>query len=352
MDENKKLKEQLNQIKLDVTRLRNDIDVLLEIAAVIGRSLNLESAVSNILDVARKVIPYDMASLQMVQKDHLQVIGGIGFLQNESIRKLRFPYPEEGSLSTYALQSEKPVLSKDVRKDFPKFIQPPGEPPILSWMGIPLIMNNEPIGLISLDSFRIAGFSEYHLKLAELIANPLAMALENARIHERIFHMAMTDALTSLGSRYRFEIEGRLILEMAKRSNKPLSLVMLDIDKFKTINDNYGHKIGDEILRLLADHVSQQMSGTDFVSRLGGDEFVFLFPETDEEAGVSILSRIAETWSKISHSGIQQPITLSFGIYSKIPDMYTTLDMMMHRADLALYESKRNGRNRISVYHN
>ncbi len=350
MENFEQLHKKVENLEQTVDKLKDEIEVLLEIAAVIGRSRNFESAVTHILEVANKVIPFDMASLQRLEGNHLQVIGGRGFLNNEDIKKLRFPYPEEGSLSTFALTSGNPVLSKDVESDFPQFVQPPGEYKIKSWMGIPLIMNNQPIGMVSLDSSMKYGFSEHHLKLAALIATPLAIALENARMYEKTFHMAMTDALTHLGSRYLFEMEGRLLLEKARRDRCRISVVMLDIDKFKLVNDTYGHKAGDELLVSLADFLSREADTTRPIFRLGGDEFVLLYMDIEDPLLVKKLKGLSDGWAETCEEEKIHPVTLSFGAYSTVPENDITLDSLVNKADKALYDSKRNGRNRITMY--
>ena len=344
------LEARLKQVEISEQNLKQEIEILGELSAIIGRAHNLESAVKLILEGARKVIPYDMASLQLLKGNELQVIGGSGYQNESEVKKLRFPYPFEGSLSTYALNSGLPVLSKDVEKKFPSFVQPPGEKRILSWMGIPLIHYNEKIGLIALDSFRKNGFNDHHLKLAELISSPLAIALENAQIHENLFHMAMEDPLTHIGNRYRFDIEGRMLFEAASRKQQELAVVMLDIDHFKTINDTYGHQVGDEVLQRFAACCSAEMRVTDLISRIGGDEFIFLFNDTGAKAAEEVMGRMRETWEGVSHPGIREPITLSAGICAMVPDAYTTLDTMVYHADTALYASKQAGRNRISLY--
>lgn len=161
--------------------------------------------------------------------------------------------------------------------------------------------------------------------------------------------MALTDGLTGLHNRRYLERRLKALLADAGNSDRPLSLMMLDIDHFKTINDTYGHPIGDVVLREFAHRVARAVRGIDVVARLGGEEFIVAMPETDDDAALQIGERLRE---KIAvrpfilpdqHGELQ--VTVSIGVSSYIPD--DTPDTLISRADAALYRAKREGRNRV-----
>lgn len=345
-----KVVERLIQVEHSERRLREEIDILLDLFSKIGKSSNLDKTIELILSETQRIIPFDMASVQVLDDMELKVIGGKGFSDVQKVKTMRFPYPVQGSLSTYALDSGIPVLSSDIARDFPKFIQPKGEKQVKAWIGIPLIHFNEKIGLIAMDSLREHGFSEHHLKLAELIATPLATALENGRIHERMFRMAMEDPLTGLGNRYRLDIEGRMLFETAQRKELPVSVAMMDIDHFKEINDSYGHQIGDLILKELADFCKREIRTTDLLVRAGGDEFVFLLLDSSVHEAKTLLKRIFREWVPLKHSKVQKPVTFSVGLSSAVPTPESSLNEFINLADKALYQSKQEGRNRLSLF--
>ncbi len=169
-------------------------------------------------------------------------------------------------------------------------------------------------------------------------------------MHERTYQMAMTDSLTQVGSRYRYEIEGRWMIEKAAEAHSLFTVIMIDIDCFKVINDTCGHKKGDEVLQSLARYLSHSLPTSSLLARLGGDEFVILCSRKKESEIPTLLEKMKAGWSAVPHPGVQHEITLSCGVFSRIPEQGTTLEAMVNKADMALYDSKRNGRNRVTFF--
>ena len=326
-----------------------EAESLRQIAAAISASLNMNETVSRILEETRRIIAYETGTVQLLHNNELEIIGGAGFRDKKMVMNLRFPYPEEGSLSTRAIDTKQPVFSNDVALDFPRFIQPDKSNPVHSWIGIPLIRYGEVIGLMALDSTKRGAYSRHDVELAEVIAVHVATALENARLHERAYQMAMEDALTKAGSRYRFQIEGRIMIETARRSRQNVSLIMFDIDHFKKINDKYGHLAGDKALKKIAAAAMNELRSVDMLARYGGEEFVIILPETKGEAALTVFERINNSLSRINYDDIPEKITVSAGIYSGTPESHETLENYVSKADDALYFSKKNGRNRVTL---
>ena len=329
---------------------RVEIETLRSIAAAIGASLDLGETVERILAETRRIIVYDTATVQILHKSHLEVIGGYGFKDLDEILKLSFPFPEQGSLSTRAIQEKKPLLTNNVSRDFPSFVQPDRENPVNAWLGIPLIRHGDVIGLVALDSHTSGRYHEHHIELAAAIGDHIAIALENARLHEQTYQMAMEDSLTRAGSRHRFSIEGRLLFENAKRSKHPISVVLIDIDHFKRVNDTYGHDIGDIVLRYIARTCARELRTTDLFARYGGEEFVIVLPDTPETEAVAAAVRILEKIAAMRVSEYDVHVTVSAGLITGVPIATETLDQYIRRADEALYGSKRSGRNQLTVW--
>ncbi len=286
--EYKEIERELRDTVEIVQREHSEAESLRQIAAAISSSLNMNETVNRILEEIKRVIPYDMGTVQLLNRNELEIIGGAGFKDLEKIMELSFPYPREGSLSTRAIDSKQPVISNDISIDFPQFTQPDAEHPVCSWIGIPLIRYGEVIGLMALDSFRKNAYRDHHVELAGVTAVHVAIAIENARLHEQAYQMAMEDALTGAGSRYRFRIEGRIMLETARRSEYSIAAIMFDIDHFKKVNDKYGHQSGDEVLKLISGAVKQELRAVDLFARYGGEEFVIILPEADEKAALAV----------------------------------------------------------------
>ena len=167
---------------------------------------------------------------------------------------------------------------------------------------------------------------------------------------ERVRHEAMTDGLTGAANRKAFESALADALKHCAETGDHLALLMLDIDHFKTFNDSWGHSMGDQVLRLVADTVTEKIRGQDMVARLGGDEFAVLLLQTDSTGGATVAQNLRSVMS--THSLINRRtgeklghITLSIGVAERHPgDLVAEL---MQRADAALYMAKRAGRDRI-----
>jgi two-component system cell cycle response regulator len=161
--------------------------------------------------------------------------------------------------------------------------------------------------------------------------------------------LAITDPLTELFNRRHFETVIEREFSRTIRYQSPTSCLMIDIDYFKKINDEYGHHSGDMVLKEMAKIIKSSVREIDTVARWGGEEFIILFPETKKEDALQAASRILTTASSHKFPSIPVQITISIGIAS-VPDPYIdTTEKLIHASDVALYEAKTKGRNRIEV---
>jgi diguanylate cyclase (GGDEF)-like protein len=188
------------------------------------------------------------------------------------------------------------------------------------------------------------GFDRETEKLAEWIAAQAGIALENARLHEEMRRQATTDELTTLVNRRRFIEALEIELERARMFGTPLTVVLADLDDFKRIND------GDYALRAFGELLRDHVRDVDVAGRIGGEEFAVFLPETGAAAAAAVASRMREALasSRITlPEGAQIRLTASFGIAESVADQST--DELLRRADDALYEAKRAGKNRFNV---
>lgn len=191
-----------------------------------------------------------------------------------------------------------------------------------------------------------------HLTTARRIAS-LAGSLQLALTDNRI--LSTIDELTRVGSRRFFEHQFPREVERAVRLGHPLSLVICDLDFFKSINDTHGHQIGDDVLREFADRLTHGLRlGEDWVARIGGEEFALVLPETGRDEAVSVAQRLCDRTSSTPFpvgASNSLPVTASFGVcgvYGVHGRASAVTDEMIRAADTALYESKRAGRNRVT----
>lgn len=158
---------------------------------------------------------------------------------------------------------------------------------------------------------------------------------------------ARTDALTGLLNRRGFETQMAFALALARRSTRPLSLIAVDVDHFKRVNDTYGHEAGDEVLRRLARTLETRLRGSDVIARLGGEEFVALLPDTDLEGARAIAQTLVTAMAQ-QQDPVVGTITVSAGVAS-MRGADDTGAAILRRGDIALYEAKGQGRNRVCV---
>jgi diguanylate cyclase (GGDEF)-like protein len=185
------------------------------------------------------------------------------------------------------------------------------------------------------------------LLLLRTVADQVAVAVNHANLFAQIQQQALTDALTGCYNRRSFEMQLDKEVLMAKRSHQPLSVVMLDLDRFKQLNDSVGHDAGDTALRKLAECFREELRGVDSAARLGGDEFVLILPQAYAEGALIVAERLRSRIAKTEIPGYGY-LSASMGIAS-FPSHATSRADLMLAADAALYSAKRGGRNRVCL---
>ncbi|MBB3138037.1 two-component system cell cycle response regulator [Rhizobium pisi] len=190
----------------------------------------------------------------------------------------------------------------------------------------------------------------------ELVARSLTQ-IRRKRYNDRLrnsvkqtIELAVTDPLTGLYNRRYLDNHLNVLFNRSMARGRPLSVLITDIDRFKQVNDTYGHDGGDEVLREFANRVRSTIRGADLACRYGGEEFVVVMPDTSPEVAATVAERlraaVESTSFALKHSGQALSVTASFGIASRIASVLTP-DQLMKQADLALYEAKNTGRNRV-----
>lgn len=191
----------------------------------------------------------------------------------------------------------------------------------------------------------------------ELIAR-LATQVKRRRYNDHLrasvaetIEMAVTDGLTGLHNRRYLDSHLATLFDRARSRRRPLSMMIADIDRFKSINDTWGHDVGDEVLREFASRLRKNVRGIDLACRMGGEEFVIVMPDTDgvvaEKVAERIRAQIEQTAFSICADGKTIPVTVSVGVSAMATTAPDTVEAMMKRADVALYEAKNGGRNRV-----
>jgi diguanylate cyclase (GGDEF)-like protein/PAS domain S-box-containing protein len=338
----------LEQAKAEAEAQAQEAETLRMAGAIVASTLEIEKAVQLVLDQALQVVPYDTASVLLLRDMALEVIGGNGWDNIDAVKGLRIPVPGENPHSK-ALDRGSPFVVKDVAEDFPQYSNISGTE-IRGWLGVPLVVHGETIGLLAMDSTQPGFFTPKHVRLSTALGDHVAVALYNARLFEQTKELAMTDSLTGVATRRSFFVHAERALELARRNESPVSVLMADLDHFKQINDQHGHAAGDEMIRRVAESARAVLRRSEILGRYGGEEFAVMLPETDESDAMIIAERIRVSVNEIQVPGEKRALSVSIGVTTKDPKEITTVDEILEEADRALYEAKRLGRNRVEIY--
>jgi len=251
--------------------------------------------------------------------------------------------PANGGLWGRALLTGKTTIENDIRiaHDYVGFFVETA-----SRMCIPLVSFGQTLGVLVLDSAQVGAFHANDVQSLESVADICSNAIQNAHYVDRVKQLAYLDGLTGIFNRRFFELRIAEEIERARRFNVGMAVIMVDIDQFKRLNDEFGHLLGDEVLRQVSSIFSQQLRKIDVVCRFGGEEFAILLPQTNPQHAFNVaekLRRLVETWQ---FPGVPRPVTISAGA-ANYPDHGTTRDDLVKAADAGLYAAKLAGRNRV-----
>ncbi len=318
-------------------------EVLFEIGKAIGSDEDLSSLLSHISELICKLLDACACSVMLLDASGRQLFTKAAHgLAEGRIGKLSFGVGQ--GVAGWVVQEGKPALIHDVSTD-PRFILVASSSTnIVSMASVPLIARNHRVGVLSATSDRIAAFSEEEIELLQFVAKTIALDVENMRLRK----VAVTDPLTSAYNREFLQQRLPVEMEIAKQLTQPLSVAMIDVDHFKTINDRFGHEVGDRVLAEVAKRLRWAIRQDDLLVRYGGEEFIVLLPNTDMENAAQIGERMRnELNPKIPADNTQIDVRISVGIaQQKKGDEVSTL---IKRADDALYAAKDRGRDRIVV---
>jgi diguanylate cyclase (GGDEF)-like protein len=216
-------------------------------------------------------------------------------------------------------------------------------------IGVPLVIYGNVAGVLGVHSSEPGVFDEDDLFLLESIGAQVAVGLQNAHLYE----LAMVDGLTKLFVRRYFDARLDEEILRAHRFDTVFSVVMMDIDNFKVLNDTHGHQTGDRVLRAIADVVRSEMRGVDTAARYGGEEVSMILPRTDMVSAYNLAERIRELITELeltSADGEPIEVTSSFGISAFPESGASDGEELVRLADRALYRAKRTGKNRVELY--
>lgn len=250
--------------------------------------------------------------------------------------------------------STKPVLINKYLSPFSIFFPKDGNFPLRSMAIAPVYIDGKIVGSLNQGDYASTRFDpDMDTSLLEQLMMKISLCLSNVAAHERLTYFAYRDPLTGLLNRRSFETALHKEFSRSRRHNTDMAVVFIDLDRFKQINDRYGHECGDLALKYVSQTLESISRKEDIVARLAGDEFVLILPETQAETSECLMNRIQEHLDQnpLHHKGAKLPLSLSYGIASTEETEIARPDALLKKADDRLYVSKGKKVNDMPVSH-
>lgn len=320
------------------------LKTLLDVSRLISSNYPMPKVIKRISGKLRKLLNTDDCSIMILnEKSKELAFCESSGLTHWEMKNIKFTVGE--GVAGWVAKHKKPVLIADVREDARFKVVQDQKRKMVSMISAPLMVKSRVIGVVSLttrDESHL--FTQDELELVVLMSAHISLALENNRLYE----ISVMDGLTNVYNR-RY-LEQRLSEEVAysRRYGKPLTVVMLDIDFFKNLNDTYGHQAGDHVLVKVSGLLSEALREYDIVARYGGEEFAVILPTTPKQKGASIAERLRVSISEHDFKFKDQEISTSISLgVACFPEEGDSPEALIASADKALYEAKDRGRNQV-----
>jgi diguanylate cyclase (GGDEF)-like protein len=337
------------RVFVQLERSKREQTVLYKASQSLGEALNEDAVMDAGLEAAAEIAHYDFAAISLYDANTRRhsVRRAVG---EDADRFAGLTFRDNTSLTAMAVKNRHYL---PYRGDFdPKqqtvYTRRANLRSVQSLLILPLVVREDAIGTLAIAAHRRDAFTDTVRRTLQVLANQLAVSLANAASVRRLEEMATTDGLTGCLNKRAFLIELDQKLRAAQRFERPLSLIVTDIDHFKSVNDTYGHATGDVVIRELGEILRGMKRDTDVVARFGGEEFCVLCEETDTDGAVQLAERVREALGACefkSEIGKLQ-VTCSLGVATFPADAGDT-NALFEAADKALYAAKHGGRNQV-----
>jgi diguanylate cyclase (GGDEF)-like protein len=345
------------QVFRAVERAKYEHERFYQATAMLGRALTPEHVMEMAFDACAAIVDYDVGSIALYDKDRArhkvsalrerapgmidaQQLAGLEFRDNAGLASMvvknRHYLPAGGE----PREVSAPIYTRKVKVEDAK-----------SLLVLPLLSADEAIGTLTLIARAERRFGSDVRDMLSVIANQVAISLQNGFLYKKMETMATTDGLTGLTNHRTFQARFEDLLQRAQRHGHKVALLLCDVDHFKKVNDNYGHPIGDEVLRRVAKVLQEVPRKIDVPARYGGEEFVVLLDNVDVAQAKAVAERIRMEIQKtvVETEKGSLSVTESIGI-AAFPEDGRDRATLIERADLALYHAKHTGRNRVVTW--
>ena len=366
--------ERLNQILIDrenhlLKQSRDRLSLLNDIAHQITMTLNFQEVGHRLFKILAKHMDVHFVSLLTLHEEKELLQFRFVIDSGHSISAADIPLSTPHSNSVKAITTQKPVVIDDASQLSALNTIGDDETAPRSMLFVPLVLDDEILGVFSMQSQQAHRFKGDEVQLMVAICKFISIAVSNILSHERvkhlnrilftekqaienaqerIAHMAYHDSLTTLPNRQALE---EFVEQRIHDQNRPFNLVYIDLDGFKPVNDEHGHRVGDKVLIEVAKRINSALRSRDFAARVGGDEFVLIVDAFSNDADLQgFLSRLLDVIeTPISLPPLSLQVSASIGS-AQYPARGENLDELMHHADIAMYEIKRGGKGGVKTF--
>ena len=330
-----------------IKRANREVFTLYSIAREFTSSLELSETLVLFADKVAEFVPYDSIVITLLQPGSEAARTAYAGGANSALLAMRKTIVGQGATG-YVLKKHIPVVNVDPAFDL-SFIPDDELGTYRVMASLPLFADDRMIGAVSIYSSKLDYFQDEHIRLLETVSHIAADAINIAIQHAEAETYALTDPMTGLPNSRSLRSQFEKEVERAGRGGKRFQLIVMDLDGFKSVNDNYGHKLGDTMLKAVGGVINGQLREYDFLARYGGDEFVAIVPETDSDGIESLHQRITDAVNSFrlpAANAVAARVGISLGSAS-YPDEGETLDALIEAADKQMYIAKENNRRTV-----
>jgi diguanylate cyclase (GGDEF)-like protein len=325
--------------------LPKDLQVFHDVARALTSSLDLDSILGAIMQQMKQFFEPESWSLLIVDEEQQNLYYAVAAGKSSGDRNLRVGMGE--GIAGWVAEHGEPVIVAEPAKD-PRFT-PASQ--VRSAICIPLRSRDCTLGVIELLNYRASTLTKETMAFLQVLCDYAAIAIQNVRAVERIQELTITDDCTGLfNSRHLFSVMESEI-ERSRRFSLPFSLIFIDLDHFKRVNDLHGHLTGSRLLAEIARTIKHNVRGIDSAFRYGGDEFIVLLPQTGKDAAVDVTQRLLHALRETRYllaEGLELRMLASFGI-ATYPEDGNTIQEIIGAADEMMYLVKNSSRGNIAV---
>lgn len=341
-------KDEQNYVE-QIKRANREVFTLYELAKVFGASLNLKDTLTLFSEKVNQFVPFDTCVIYLLNESEEEATAA--FVKGKNSAGFQNKRVKIGDGATgYAMGKRHSVYNVNPKLDFP-FSQDGFVQEYSALAAVPLIANEKLIGAVSLYACELRSYEEEHLRLLETISRIAADAIVKSLQHAETESRALTDPMTQLPNARCLQMQFEKELARASRNGTSFQVLMLDLDGFKAVNDTFGHKAGDKMLKEISRVMRAQLRDYDFLARYAGDEFVVILPETNQEDIQELCERMETSVKEFAlpvgdDKFARVGVSLGAACY---PKHGQTLDQIIIAADKAMYAIKASRKQKMAA---